>query len=90
MVEAGSGFVDLSVRRRRQRRGSRCEACELELGARVRCNGRVVQIERIRLAPADASVTVVAEGAEMRFGWHDVVDVVDAADVVRTASALDA
>jgi hypothetical protein len=38
----------------------------------------VLLVERIRLEPVNATVTVFADGAEVTFGWHEVVDVVDA------------
>jgi hypothetical protein len=77
-VKAGSDLVQLSSHSRRDRRGSRWQACELGLGTRVRCKDGVVLIDRIRLEPISATVTVVAEGDEITFAWHEMVDVVEA------------
>jgi len=43
----------------------------------VQWNGGVLLIERIRLEPTRAIVTVVADGGEVTFQWNEVVDVVD-------------
>jgi hypothetical protein len=76
-VKAGSDLVELSSIRRRGPRGSQWEACELGLGTRVRCTDGVVLIERIRLEPISATVTVFADGDEITFAWREMVDVVE-------------
>jgi hypothetical protein len=70
--------ADVSVHGRIRSRGTQLQACELGLGSRVRGSFGVLLVERIRLEPVSATVTVFADGAEVTFGWHEVVDVVDA------------
>ena len=69
--------VDLVPHRRSRRCESQRQACELGLGTRVQWNGGVLLIERIRVEPTRAIVTVVADGGEVTFQWNEVVDVVD-------------
>lgn len=70
-------LVQSSSHRPRRERGARWQACELGLGTRVRCRHGVVIVERIRLEPLSATVTVFAGGYEVTFGWDELVEVVE-------------